>query len=192
MEPIHRQLFIEKHARLGCAIDNDLMYKFLKARGPRAWMRYCPDDVVVMKNMEGRPRVLVDYIHPSYVPDGEKVGFGHVCQMTQGRMVADHNAFPIQMMWLSQLNYESFTATVSNIQYDLHLAKRIIEAGDYYWDRFVLAGDVPAPIVSGHDLVRQIFPVAPGEINIDRSEALPIEVLRNQQGAPALASAMRG
>lgn len=199
MEPIHRQLFIERHERLGCTIDNDLLYRFMNAQGPRKWMRYCPDDVVVMTRMAGQPRAVVDYHHPVTVHDSERIEYGHLCQLHQGRLVAEHNNFPIDMLWVSRLNYETFTPVVSNIQYDPVLAERIIEAGDRYWNEFVMSGEVPPRLESVSDsamqfesnLVRQIFPVAPGETNID-SGSTAVEVLHFQQGVPVMASAMRG
>ena len=143
MEAEHRKWFYRKYD----AVRNAPAFEALSSGvGPRAWMRYSPDEVATMFDPSGMSREkqtwLGDYKAPSQVdPDGG-VAFQYVCQLHMGRMVCAHNKVKIDGMILSQFDWQNWEIKDDVIAYNPDLDPLITAAGDHFWD-YVMRGEIP-------------------------------------------------
>lgn len=144
------------------AVRDEQAYNALKnAQGRRKWMRYSPDDMVLMPlqpvldasgvltaiSTPGQMhRWLIDYKAPSKVEESDEIAFQYACQLTQGAILCAENEVPIEGMMLSQFDWANWALKDDVLGWDEGLGLTVIEAGDYYWD-FVMQGQVP-PYVS--------------------------------------------
>lgn len=133
-------------------------YESLKnAQGSRQWMRYSPDDMVLMPlrpviNDDGEMitvatpgemhRWLIDYKAPSKVEEGDEIAFQYACQLTQGAILCAENDVPIEGMMLSQFDWANWALKDDVVPWNEDMGLSVIQAGDMYWD-CVLRGEVP-------------------------------------------------
>ncbi len=150
MEAWHRQWFLAKYAAQRDAVGFEALSKHA---GPQAWMRYSPDELCIFPQSSGLPsrdgrltRVLVDYKSPTSVKLGDSVSFQYACQLHLGRLVAEHNNVAIDAMMLSQFDWGGWSLKDDFIEHDAALDEAIMEAGNHYWNEYVMRGQVPAYI----------------------------------------------
>jgi hypothetical protein len=147
MEAYHRQRFYKKHH----AVRDQQGFDALSAgQGTRAWMRYSPDDLVLMAapvSTEVSPdvlhRVLLDYKAPTTVDDAQGISFQYACQLHMGRMVCTANNVHVDGLMLSQFDWSIWDMKDDSIAHIPELDTLIEAAGDHYW-QFVLRGELPA------------------------------------------------
>lgn len=155
MEPQHRVWFYQKY---GAERDVEGFAILSKNTGPRAWMRYSPDDLVRMPAGAAgtRPRFLIDFKAPTQVDQGESVSFQYCCQLHMGRLVCEHNGVAIDGLMLSQFDWGNWQLKDDEVPYLAQLDELIVAAGDHYWS-YVLRGEVP-PYVRRPKLDADAFP----------------------------------
>lgn len=146
-EPRHAEFFWKKYR---CKRDQDAFKKLSEATGLRVWMRYSPDEVVLVPSTEPNPalgglraeRWLADYKAPSEVDESDKVSFQYVCQLHQGAMICAQHGIHLDNLVLSQFDWKGWGLKDDQIPYDPQLAQQILVAGDHYWEH-VMRADVP-------------------------------------------------
>lgn len=151
-EPRHAQAF---YAKYGCARDVEAFAALSAAQGPRVWMRYSPDEVVLMASAHPNPslggrkvvRVLADYKAPSKVEDGDEIAFQYSCQLHQGAMICAKAGIHLDGLLLSQFDWAGWRLKDDRVEYSPELARMILAAGDHYWG-FVMAGQVPPYVLT--------------------------------------------
>lgn len=98
MEDMHRVKFM----KLWNATRDVAAYDALSnARGRYPFLRYSPDDVVIIQGN----RVLVDYKSPSNVADEEEYDFDYQCQINLGADIMNHIGMPPSHGLLSRLSW---------------------------------------------------------------------------------------
>jgi len=153
-EEAHAQRFWSKYS----AVREMSSYDALKnAKGSRPWMRYSPDDMVLMPmrpmmNDDGQlivvptpgemHRWLIDYKAPSKVEESDEIAFQYACQLTQGAILCAENNVPIAGMMLSQFDWANWSLKDDVLGWDQDVGQMVVEAGDFYWN-CVLNGEVP-------------------------------------------------
>lgn len=154
-EEPHSRRFWTKYG----AVRDLAAYDALKnATGQRPWMRYSPDDMVLMPlqavlDDSGRlstietpgqmHRWLIDYKAPSKVEESDEIAFQYACQLTQGAILCAENDVSLDGMMLSQFDWANWALKDDVVAWDESLGLAVIEAGDFYWD-MVMQGQVPA------------------------------------------------
>jgi hypothetical protein len=151
-EPLHAQRFYAKHG----AVRDQVAFNLLsKATGLRPWMRYSPDDVVVIPTADANPRLngkklrrlLIDYKAPRNVDSNEFIAFQYSCQLHQGAMICAAQGIHLDGLMLSQYDWAGWRLKDDYVAYDPELAMLILEAGDHYHS-FLMRGLVPSYIVT--------------------------------------------
>lgn len=163
-EDRHGQWFREKYAAVR---DEEAFNKLKTSAGPRPWMRYSPDEVVLIPaegpnpSLDGRHlvRVLGDYKAPSRVDETtDEISFQYACQLHQGAIICAYNGIHLDMLMLSQFDWAGWRLKDDVIPYDPELARQIMAAGDAYWD-CVMRAEVPPyitrPIFEGEAKLRE-------------------------------------
>lgn len=141
MEDQHRRWFYEKYG----AVRDERGFKLLsKGVGSRAWMRYSPDDLVLMAapGQTQIQRYLIDFKAPSNVDAAEAVAFQYACQLHMGSRVCEHNGISVDAMLLSQFDWAGWQLKDDLVDQIEGLNELIESAGDHYW-AYVLRGEVP-------------------------------------------------
>ncbi|QYY33725.1 hypothetical protein K2O51_31270 (plasmid) [Cupriavidus pinatubonensis] len=150
-ENTHRGRFYEQ---LGTDRDAVAYKKLSNAKGTRPWMRYSPDDLVVlprqaMQTAAGevmvQGRYLTDYKAPTSVDDSESVSFQYTAQLHQGAILCAEQDIQINGAILSQFDWANWRLRNDFVPIRPELCDLIREAGDHYWG-CVLRGEVPAYI----------------------------------------------
>lgn len=155
MEPQHRSWFYEKYQ---AERDVEGFTRLSRGTGPRAWMRYSPDDLVFIPvEKMRRRRMLIDFKAPTEVEARESVAFQYVCQLHMGRLVCESNDVAVDGLVLSQLDWANWQLKDDEVPHVPELDGLIQAAGDLYWHEYVLRGRVP-PYVSKPKLDAQAVP----------------------------------
>jgi len=153
MEPIHAQRLYKE---LGVRRDEVAFKKLAQAQGSCRWMRYSPDDLIVIEHpvslsqpdgdIELAGRVLVDYKAPTTVDDEARISFQYSCQLHQGAILCEEQGIELSGAMLSQFNWATWSLKNDFISINPELCDLIKEAGDHYWDH-VMRGQVPDYVV---------------------------------------------
>lgn len=145
LEPITKAKFHRKFRHLNCRTDSAAMVALSKAVGRRGWERYSPDDIVLL-DVNGRTRrILTDYKAPVEDAAGEDavVKARYAGQLHLGRHLCEQTGIKIDGMVLAPMSYSLWDTVDFAVAYDPEMEARILEAGDYYWNSFVLKGELP-------------------------------------------------
>lgn len=150
-EPRHAQWFQSKY---GAQRDQEAFDKLTKGVGLRPWMRYSPDELVLMpvdaRNpaLQGRhlARWLVDYKAPSVIDDSAEIKFQYACQLHQGALICAKLGIHLDGLMLSQFDWARWELKDDHVPYDPEMSRLILDAGDHYWE-YVLRGRVPDYVV---------------------------------------------
>lgn len=155
MEPIHAKRFYEE---FNTTRDIESYNKLSKAQGSAIWMRYSPDEMVLLERpttfdqVDGpislNGRLLVDYKAPTEVDAAAHIAFQYSCQLHQGAILCQEQGIEIVGAMLSQFNWATWSLKNDFVQINPDLCELIKEAGDHYWD-FVMRGEIPEYIVRG-------------------------------------------
>jgi len=153
MEPIHAQRLYKE---LGVQRDEDAFTKLAQAQGSRPWMRYSPDDLIVIErpvsvsqpdgDIELSGRVLVDYKAPTTVDDEARISFQYSCQLHQGAILCEEQGIELSGAMLSQFNWATWSLKNDFISINPELCDLIKEVGDHYWN-CVMRGQIPDYVV---------------------------------------------
>lgn len=151
-EPRHAEAFYRKYAAVR---DEGAFTRLSAAHGVRLWMRYSPDDVVLVPTATPNPslggallrRVLVDYKAPRRVDPDPEIAFQYACQLHQGAMVCARSGIHLDGLMLSQFDWAAWELKDDNVVYDQELARMILRAGDHY-HAYVLRGELPPYIMT--------------------------------------------
>lgn len=138
-ESMHRQWFYEKYG----AVRDERGFKVLsESVGAKPWMRYSPDDLVLVQQGDVCLRKLIDFKAPSQVDQSASVAFQYACQLHMGRLVCENNDVRVDAMQLSQFDWANWCLKDDDVPLVPGLSDLLIQAGDHYWD-FVLRGEIP-------------------------------------------------
>ena len=151
-EPLHAQKFYTKYAS---ARDDAAFNTLTASQGMRVWMRYSPDDVVLMPDDQPNAalgglyarRYLIDYKAPRRVDGDDAIAFQYSCQLHQGAMVCAKAGVHLDGLMLSQYDWANWDLKDDEVHYDADLAKLILQAGDFYHN-YVMKGELPAYIMT--------------------------------------------
>lgn len=127
MEPIHRMMFHEKHSALP---DQPSIRSLSVSHGPRPWMRYSPDDVVLLRTGE---RWLVNYCSPAephYLMDIDPT---LSASLALGRLVADYNGIELNRLVLSEMSWKEWDTRDHEVIRHVEVEELIQDAGEHYW-----------------------------------------------------------
>lgn len=150
-EPRHAEHFYQKYA---AHRDTKAFESLSKAQGLRAWMRYSPDDVVLVPAAKSNPglggmksrRLLIDYKAPRNIDTSDSIAFQYACQLHQGAMVCAKAGVHLDGLMLSQFDWANWELKDDSVPYDADLSSLILQAGDYYHE-FLMRGEVPSYIM---------------------------------------------
>lgn len=145
LEPIAKAKFQRKFRHLNCRTDTEAMVALSRAVGRRGWERYSPDDILLMEVKGKTRRILADYKAPAEdcAGDDEEVKARYAAQLHLGRYLCEEAGIKIDGMVLAPLSYSKWDTVDVAVTYDRAMEARILEAGDYYWNNFVLKGELP-------------------------------------------------
>lgn len=149
-EPGHALKYYAKYA---AKRDEEAFQKLTSSQGLRSWMRYSPDDVVLVPAPQANPalggafarRLLIDYKAPRKVEADESVAFQYACQLHQGAMICAKAGIHLDGLQLSQYDWAGWQLKDDAIPYDRDISSLILQAGDHYYDH-VMRGQLPAYI----------------------------------------------
>ncbi len=112
---------------------------------PRPWMRYSPDDVVII---DGK-RLLVDYKTPTEAALHNEISLRYRAQLHLGYIIGAYNDLKLDGMMLVQAPQNGNEEIVlTQVEFDNELAKDIIMGGDKLWNDVVSGIVPPAPPMS--------------------------------------------
>lgn len=192
-EPLHAEKYYAKYAasRDGAAFD-----LLSKSQGLRVWMRYSPDDVVLLPANQPNPalgglharRLLIDYKAPRVVNPTDAVAFQYACQLHQGAMICSKAGIHLDGLMLSQYNWAEWSLKDDNIPYDPEISKLILQAGDHYYG-YAMRGELPPYIFTpkfdreqefidafGQKAQRMAHISAIGKAHVDESDQIGQEI----------------
>lgn len=153
-EPHSRRFY----AKYNAFRDVDAYERLKAAQGKCPWMRYSPDDVVQMpvrleRDVAGsfypssratqNHRWLIDYKAPSQIDESDEVAFQYACQLTQGAILCAEAGIELDGMMLSQFDWANWALKDDAVLWDQSLGEMVLDAGNFYWNDFVLRGAVP-------------------------------------------------
>jgi hypothetical protein len=143
-EDMHRGKFL----KLWNATRDTAAFDALSAaRGRYPFLRYSPDDVVIIQGA----RVLVDYKSPGTVEDEEEYSFDYQCQINLGADILNIIGMPADHGMLSRLSWKDWRCVGTWVEIDPHLQQEIADCAHHYWSEHVLKAD-PPPFVTGEKL----------------------------------------
>lgn len=166
-EPLIAARFFKEHAIFNCQRYKKGLERISAGRGPHPFMRYSPDDVVVMPQVmcpwdfksshpSGMVRILVDYKSPGTVEYDARgnaiVKQGYATQLHSGKLVAEQNGEHIDGMILVQYDHSRFKLAITVVPFQPKLAQTIIKANTYYFEEFIAKGLLPADLKSAGTL----------------------------------------
>jgi len=166
-EPVHALKYYAKYA----AKRDDVAFDTLtKSQGLRRWMRYSPDDVVLLAVDRPNPalggayarRLLIDYKAPRVVEEDDAIAFQYACQLHQGAMICAKAGVHLDGLMLSQYDWANWELKDDHVAYDASLSRLILQAGDHYFD-YVMRGEIPPYIFTPKFDREQEFVEAMGE-----------------------------
>lgn len=146
-EPAHAKKYYEKYS----AQRDEASYNTLtNSQGLRVWMRYSPDDVILMPASLPNPalkglyarRLLIDYKAPRKVEEDDSVAFQYSCQLHQGAMICAKAGVHLDGLMLSQYDWAHWELKDDYIAYDPEISRLILQAGDHYFD-YAMRGELP-------------------------------------------------
>lgn len=156
MEPLIAQRLYEE---LGAQRDDAAFAALTNASSRYSWMRYSPDDLIILARpttirvgaadenhqevLDGR--ILVDYKAPTVVDQTSRIAFQYACQLHQGALLCIENDIDINGVMLTQFDWANFALKNDVVPIDPELLELIPVVGEHYWN-YVLRGEVPAPI----------------------------------------------
>lgn len=138
-EDLHRAKFLRDWSAVR---DVAAIETLTKARGPLPFMRYSPDDVILLPQDDNR-RILLDYKSPTSANEEDLIGFEYECQLNYGDLIGRHAGLHFDNGLLSRLNWADWTCTCNWVDLSDTLQEEITEAAHHYWTNCVLTGDLP-------------------------------------------------
>ena len=142
MEDVIAKKFFADHAAYNPVRDEEAMAIMSKTLGLRVWQNGSPDEVVVMG--KNRRRYIADYKAPG--EDGYEVKgvpMRYAAQLHHYGMIAEKCGIHVDGFLLIGLNYRQWKLEVLPVPFDPELQEQILEAGDYYWNEFVMQDRLP-------------------------------------------------
>jgi len=149
MEPIHAERFYQEYNASRDALSYE---KLSKAQGTAIWMRYSPDDIVLLKaptqfetvdgNLTLDGRILLDYKAPTQVDDKSRIAFQYTCQLHQGAILCQEQGIELKGAMLSQFDWANWRLKNDYVEINDELCQLIRQSGDHYWD-YVMRGQIP-------------------------------------------------
>jgi predicted phage-related endonuclease len=130
---------------------DDLFEKFMYYKDPDpqlSWLIGTPDDIV---EVDGK-LIIVDYKAPTsgtiaalqrYPQDRAPIYYE--AQLHHYASIAEKVGLPVGGLMLASLDYDKFVFDVREIDLRRDFQKELIDAGNYYWNDFVLTGQIPPP-----------------------------------------------
>ena len=143
MEPHHREMF---YVKWGARRDEAGFKLLSESTGVRSWMRYSPDELCFMSGaVLGMPgdrlvRILGDFKAPT---EARGVNFEYQCQLAMGNSICRHVGLKVDALMLSQIDWANWELRDEWVDSSEELEGHIVAAGDYYWNEFVMKGQVP-------------------------------------------------
>lgn len=146
-EPAHAKKYYEKYSAQRDEVSFDTLSN---SQGLRVWMRYSPDDVILMPASQPNPalgglyarRLLIDYKAPRTVEEDDSIAFQYACQLHQGAMICAKAGVHLDGLMLSQYDWAHWALKDDYVPYDPEVSKLILQAGDYYFD-YAMRGELP-------------------------------------------------
>jgi predicted phage-related endonuclease len=142
MEDIVAKKFMSDWAKHKPVRDEEAMSVMSKAIGYRNWQNGSPDDVVILG--KNRKRYVIDYKAPG---DGgyeiKGVPMRYAAQLHHYGMIADKCGIKVDGYLLVAIDYRYWKLETLPVPFDPELQEQILEAGDYYWNEFVMQDRLP-------------------------------------------------
>jgi hypothetical protein len=143
------------YAKYGAQRDFGAFDRLASSSGLRKWMRYSPDDVVLVPSSQPNPalggayarRLLIDYKAPRRVDEDDSIAFQYACQLHQGAMVCAKSKIHLDGLMLSQFDWANWCLKDDDVPYDPEMSKLILQAGDHYFD-CVMRGELPPYVMT--------------------------------------------
>ena len=138
MEAFVRERF---YATYGAARHEVAYAALCVAKHPsHEWMRYSPDDIVVM---DGK-NYLVDYKTPAEASSMSKIPMRYKAQLHQGFELCRVSDIEIEGLLLIQLPLDNRTLYVTEVDIDESIVRDIKTAGSEAWHDYILQGALPS------------------------------------------------
>jgi len=152
-EPFIQQMFMERYADQVAPAPAEMAALSAARHSKYPWLIGSPDDVVRGVQFNN-VLTIVDYKAPKpeilqkYLKEG--VTIDYVAQLHHYRAIAVDRGFDIGAMMNVFFDYEGVTGKENAfnvvrflIDYNAELEQQMFEAGEYYWNEFVLQGKLP-------------------------------------------------
>lgn len=142
MEDVIAKKFFADYAAHKPVRDEEAMAIMSKSLGLRVWQNGSPDEVVIMG--KNRRRYIADYKAPG--EDGYEIAgvpMRYAAQLHHYGMIAEKCGIHVDGFLLCGLNYRQWKLEVLPVPFDPELQEQILEAGDYYWNEFVMQDRLP-------------------------------------------------
>lgn len=130
---------------IGGKREAEILSRFSSLRVPgHDWMVGNPDDII---NVDGK-LILVDYKvpRPSTLEELERTEtskFVYVCQLHHLQHIAAANKIKIDGMIVASFDTNEWEIKPRVVEFNKDLMSEILEAGDKYWNEYVLKGLIP-------------------------------------------------
>ena len=135
MEPLIRAEFLRLS---GATRRDDLAHRVAAHTSTRwRWMQATPDDFVELNGVLG----VVDYKAPA--EPLTELSLAQRCQLHQIRLLAEDLGLPLRWQAIVAWNHPRGGPEVLLCERDPRLEQDIIDAGEHYWHRHVLTGELP-------------------------------------------------
>lgn len=135
MEPLVRAEFLRRSGAVRRADLTQQVAAHAHSRWP--WMQATPDDLLEVNGVLG----VVDYKVPAE-PLAD-LSLAQKCQLHQIRLLAEDLGWPIRWQAIIAWNHPRGGPDVFLCEHDPALAQALIDAGEHYWHRHVLTGELP-------------------------------------------------
>lgn len=141
-EDFHAGKFYKKY---GAHRDMAAFEALKTSQGSLPWMRYSPDDLVLMPSKllaQTRPmaaarpmsRWLIDYKAPSQVEDDAEIHFQYGCQLAQGAILCEEQGVELHGLMLSQYDWARWRLKDDVIEVSEELKQLVRDGGNWAWD----------------------------------------------------------
>lgn len=145
MEDLIRQKFLKKFSAKQRP-DLHKGYHGFKSR-QYSWLKGNPDDIVEINSKI----FIVDYKAPgseSFKKSeaAEGVNFDYACQLHHLHKIAAELGIQVDGLLIAALDFDAWEVESRLIDFNPDLMNEILQAGDHYWNEYVMQGLIPDPI----------------------------------------------
>lgn len=135
LEPLIREIFLRQSG----AVRQPTLTQRIAAHRPShwPWMQATPDDLIELDGALG----VVDYKAPA--EPMTELSLSYACQLHQIGLIAADLGYPLDFRAIVAWNHPRGCPEVWVCAHDPTLEQELIAAGEHYWNRHVLNGELP-------------------------------------------------